>query len=1554
MATASENIKGGLARERECLHLEPSVQLVRTNPRLTTNVKVVMDSSGNVYLETFDGIEDLSGEKFKGYTTSSNSSYRKDLAEFYDRGGATNDAIFRVKENGDFLAIQSEYNQQYDTTYHSGARPKSSQLYNEQLSFLAPLWGEPNCLPEYFVVFRVDDPVSLSSKDLQNENDPSFINNIEDPGKIPENILSKAKVLKTFDLTGGSNQGSYIRQHFLDPNFPEAPVFFDNRVDSFVRWNGISLNDMTFTSEGVVVDDSVLRSDRTVREFENFVTNGFMRNHMACPNLLNLEFLFDDPEADEFSMHRYFGLYVTEVELAKFQLDPELFYERSDKEPEQRPRPVEVGEVGSNDIEFDQFVENPNGVKIYCDEVEGDIVKTAQQKDLPRFGYVKGKDGFYLLDNNGFWNDGDELRVSNKKVNLRDLSGFNEPLESKPAELGSSLGRPHALLEVVERPFSGDEFRVEFVDISESGLSKVSNFTLKANSGVEEGKSDGRFFSNQGSLRKVAIALSSAIENLKELNRGVVTSSQTVGSKVLIFSRIDGSFYNRIKIWAYTSNSTHFLKHIEGPDPIDVTQSSPYFEAPNGATVSFGTILKTSLKGGSDEAEKRLVVEPDLARKLTEEDTQIVTEDGTRARVETVSEYLSEPSFDKTGMIESFATVGKKKVVELENDQKPLVENGRITLYRLFRPSCGFMSMVPVKDLDFDTYTSDYGDSSDSDPLELYDELLSLYPVSYPFPDFGNSLLQSAIENMIGPDSEFVEDGGYFSLAGLEQDDGTIPTIDNEYDRLNENTLKELAIRSRVVPFINKWGSAKDVRENPYRLNISDAFRFTNFSPSELHFERNSKFYTHEWPYIATKPPRYLSTKAQLEETYSYFNEEIDRDKILGLTSNDGYFDEYFTVTSLNGENIDVQKRYSKFEGGDNTSYPLTFFRGVKLLLKKKADRSPVNFNINNLDFVQSNQFNGYKFSCVYAIGEAGMNITVVRDDRNRTVTLLVELEADDPNFVRRPNGDRILDRSLLYTMKDKIREDPSLLNYYEDVPMSGAVELFHSEWYMNGLYKVRGQRNIINGTDPNFVAETQVNRNGNYNTIYVETTFGTFTFKGIVDVGKNFFTCEEAYLDGNLLPQASANGQTPFGYPSNSFLAEFNPTYTDGGRNFYDRIFTKASFANIAEMLNSGNPAVEYVSILSDGSRVTDDFVLEVIHPELFSKRTFLSSIEDTDRPSRLTTSTNIGSKVKKRPSVTSSLLKRHNYYFKPIMKDVFKYLDTNDMHQDKIAGANVQFDIWRSDFGFIENMFINKVNPNNQKILELSKQGTYLPLYPAIGEISIDRSDHYVFRSNWDPHYYLYEGKEDRKRVLGTRDPVNEPSFFGSKIMKLPERLRVETFSGIQLDFGPIGGLANVNNIAFSPFSDYRFEVNGRSVRYTVNVGQALIKKLKDLGISRVFERFVNPEFSFGDKSTLSDDVDRYIRENILERFEVTSVEFYKKPVPEETPPDNITESYIEQVTRFSLDDSEKLSQGFEQADNVQINRGFEDDLVVEVVNTIGTGTKNLYALSVEVSLR
>jgi len=126
-----------------------SFGLLRTNPRLTTNVKLVVDSKDLLYLESFDATRELSKSKYKGFRVSSNSDYYFDLYRFYNQGSLTSAAdAYSVYERDNHLAIQDKYGHQYDTNYGYGARSNPSKIYPEEYSLLAPLWVEPNNIPD--------------------------------------------------------------------------------------------------------------------------------------------------------------------------------------------------------------------------------------------------------------------------------------------------------------------------------------------------------------------------------------------------------------------------------------------------------------------------------------------------------------------------------------------------------------------------------------------------------------------------------------------------------------------------------------------------------------------------------------------------------------------------------------------------------------------------------------------------------------------------------------------------------------------------------------------------------------------------------------------------------------------------------------------------------------------------------------------------------------------------------------------------------------------------------------------------------------------------------------------------------------------------------------------------------------------------------------------------------------------------------------------------------------------------------------------------------------
>ena len=100
--------------------------------------------------------------------------------------------------------------------------------------------------------------------------------------------------------------------------------------------------------------------------------------------------------------------------------------------------------------------------------------------------------------------------------------------------------------------------------------------------------------------------------------------------------------------------------------------------------------------------------------------------------------------------------------------------------------------------------------------------------------------------------------------------------IKNEYNRLNENQLKETALMSRVVPTVCKFNlkDASNARNLPYILNVNEAFGEDNLSPNiEIDSPRRVEYMNMEHFHINNIPQglRYNSGEDGLD-----FNNYVD------------------------------------------------------------------------------------------------------------------------------------------------------------------------------------------------------------------------------------------------------------------------------------------------------------------------------------------------------------------------------------------------------------------------------------------------------------------------------------------------------------------------------------------------------------------------------------------------------------------------------------------------------------------------------------------------------
>jgi hypothetical protein len=411
-----------------------SFSVIRTNPKLTGNLKITVDSNNGVSFNSLSVNTTLSNDRFKKFNITGENSFALDIFNFFDKGTTPASSIFQV---GEFTLGSREpvkrFDEQYDFFYASGASALVDKNYQESFSYFAPLWIK-NEIPDYFVIFKIPGPVSypysenqtlissnLKYKLVQNYDStevfrisygktPSGDDIIYSEGDIfigssnyasynifsgsgrvvlfdelanlplvndteslfNNKIIPNLSVVKTFDIGENSKIGKYIRSIFNDKQFSKSPMEVSWGPNAYTYFNGVSVSEGIFTRKGEILT-SYYTSDSSdkMMDFESYMTSGFSRNNIICPNLLNLEFLFDDPDSDMYTINRYLGFYVSKNDMASFRLNGNFFYEYRNLE-------------GNNDLpkpsrnSFGYYYDNNSygvtastGVRLFYEEASG-------------------------------------------------------------------------------------------------------------------------------------------------------------------------------------------------------------------------------------------------------------------------------------------------------------------------------------------------------------------------------------------------------------------------------------------------------------------------------------------------------------------------------------------------------------------------------------------------------------------------------------------------------------------------------------------------------------------------------------------------------------------------------------------------------------------------------------------------------------------------------------------------------------------------------------------------------------------------------------------------------------------------------------------------------------------------------------------------------------------------------------------------------------------------------------------------------------------------------
>lgn len=399
-----------------------SKPILRTNPKLSSNVKVVVEND-NMYLESFNATTELADARYKKYIIKPSGDYSYDVSSFWSINNTPLDLAFHVKkENSDFSVLDS-FDKQFEKTYCYGTTVNYSKLHDYSLRILAPIWLDKN-VPKKFLIYRANKPIDNDIESVSTKSDKINI------------LLAGSSLIKSFDLTKESDIGKYIRKHVESKEFPNSPITYSFNKGDQSFYNGIDLIKGGFVSKGEFHTKDTTLTDKPLIEYNQFITDGFSRNSMACANIMNLEFLFDDDLAEEFSINRYFGVYVDDFEIGEGEVDS-----------------IKKIVSGGDLITFKQ------------DTITHNLDVSADWKSLPysdwfsnmpMLGWVKSEDRYHNIKNGANWNS----------------QNLETAIESNGVDYSKFLGikNTEATVDVVENLEGGGDFlKIKVIDVPNSG-----------------------------------------------------------------------------------------------------------------------------------------------------------------------------------------------------------------------------------------------------------------------------------------------------------------------------------------------------------------------------------------------------------------------------------------------------------------------------------------------------------------------------------------------------------------------------------------------------------------------------------------------------------------------------------------------------------------------------------------------------------------------------------------------------------------------------------------------------------------------------------------------------------------------------------------------------------------------------------------------------------------------------------------------------------------------------------------------------------------------------
>ena len=246
----------------------------------------------------------------------------------------------------------------------------------------------------------------------------------------------------------------------------------------------------------------------------------------------------------------------------------------------------------------------------------------------------------------------------------------------------------------------------------------------------------------------------------------------------------------------------------------------------------------------------------------------------------------------------------------------------------------------------------------------------------------------------------------------------------------------------------------------------------------------------------------------------------------------------------------------------------------------------------------------------------------------------------------------------------------------------------------------------------------------------------------------------------------------------------------------------------------------------------------------------------------------------------------------------------------------------------------------------MKISSTSKYKSQYPLINEIAIDHKNFDVCLSNWDNNYYnLYSSLKDNVLKEGTLELTEKKSFFGSKVMNVPNKFDIHDFNTDEITWSVVEGLQSTDVSKLQ--SDNQNAVLNDSTKnklvINIDASKRLIRQMLEENAKLEFEKLRN--LGITRFATLSDEellliVKNYLEINILPLYKVSEINLYVKEP---------TDSNVDELFRIDLNEIQKIQNGYRPSKNTNVNQNSQYSYTITEL----LDTKKYKAYSVSITL-